>query len=50
VTPAYLTLLDAALADIHHWIDRRCADELARTRHAAEHARRSLWQRFRWVA
>lgn len=43
------TLLDAALADLHRRIDRRCAEELLRTKIAAERARRSLGQSFRWV-
>jgi hypothetical protein len=43
-------LLDAALADVHHAIDMRCADDLRRAKHEAEHARRSLGQLFRWVA
>ena len=45
----FTLLLDAALADIHHWIDMRCADDLRRAKHDAEFARRSLGQMFRWV-
>lgn len=42
-------LLDGALAAMHRAIDRRCAEELLRTKIAAERARRSLGQSFRWV-
>lgn len=42
-------LLDAALADVHRLIDWRCAENLLRAKIAAEHARRSLGQSFRWV-
>jgi len=42
-------LLDAALADICYWIDRRCDENLDCAKHEAEHARRSLGQLFRWV-
>ena len=46
----FTILLDGALVDLHRHIDRRCAGELLRTKVEAERARRSLGQRFRWVA